>query len=296
MFNTQDIWDALYDAHDATDDTANQARVRRESRKAYYELCKRISWLQFRDEIEYDFDEVADGMWMPANLIMIDGIGNEEFEWKKATKNGALKTNIQTRMWYIDEFSITPIASGADITIANGSKTLTGGANITADMLGEYIRFDNQSGVHKLLSTTTIETPYYGDALTGAGTYEVRPVGTWKIKLVAPSGIDDTTPATVYYWKFPAQLYDGTQLMELPTSAMLELATSVKVYGLDRTIEIQDSVKKDLYGSKGRYEGEIARAEAMNPEFVMPTAPENFRGNQSGYGARRNRQSGGYGR
>ena len=286
FYTATDIWAALYRAYNANGDATMEAEVRREFRKAYYELCRGTSWESFRNQIDYDFDEDADGMWLPANLADFDGVGNDTYEWKKATPNGALKANIQARMWYISEYSKVALTSGADITIADGATTFTGGATITAAMIGEYIRFNGQEGVHKLLSVTTIETPYYGDALTGAGTYEVRPIGTKKIKLVAPSGITDTTAATIYYSALPDQIYDGSQLVELPTSEIVEFATLAKLFGIERNTELQDKANRNLYGSKGRYEGALSRAQAMNPEFIMPTAPNTFGGLPAGFGAR----------
>lgn len=294
FYTAQDIWNSLYEAHNANGDTTKEAQVRRESRKAYYELASEASWEALRDEVEYNFDSVNDGMWLPADLAGINGVGNTHHEWRKASANGALKTDIQERMWYISEIASSALVSGSDITISNGATTFTGGTGITDAMVGEYIRFSGQSGVHKLTSTTTIATPYYGDNLSETGTFEVRPVGTQKIKLVAPGGIIDETPATIYYWKLPAQLYDGTQLMMLPSSALLELGTSVKLYGINREFDAQDRVKKDLYGSEGRYEGEIDRCKARNHEFVMPTKPLTIGGREAGYGARRHNARGGF--
>ncbi len=295
MFYTfQDILDSLYTTHNADGDSDKEAEVARETRKAYYEMSTEASWEALRDSVEYDFDENEDGMWLPANIAGVDAVGNDEYEWVKATALGAQKDDIQSRMWFISERSTAVLLSGSDITITSGSTSFTGGTGITEDMVGEYIRFDGQSGVHKLTSTTTIEDAYYGDDLSGDGTFEVRPIGTQKIKLVAPQGETDETAATIYFWKLPAQLYDGSQLIMLPTSALLELASSIKLYGIGREFDAQDRVKKDLYGSKGRYEGELQRAKAQNPEFTMPIKPRTVGGLPAGYGARRRNST--YGR
>jgi hypothetical protein len=283
MFVTGDIWETLYAQHNAHSDEDKEAQIRNTVRKAYYELCSRVDWDVLRTEITYDSS--GDGMWLPADLAGIMAVANTENKWNKATKAGATKENIQSRMWYIDEVNYTPLVSGSDIAITNGSTSFTGGTGITTDMVGEFIRIGGQSGVYQLASVNELETPYYGDDLT-AGSFEVRPIGTQKIKLSAPSGVDDTTPATIYYWKLPAQLYDASQPMLLPTSALLEIASSVKLFTITREKEQADDAKKDLYGSKGRYEGELSRAESVNPEFVMPTAPESFGGNQAGFGSR----------
>ena len=285
MFVAEDIIQSLYDQHNSRGDEDKEAQIRREFRKAYYELCARTDWELLRIELEYDL--TGDGIWLPPRFPGILGIGNTENRWKKASKTGALKENAQCRMWYMDEVSFTPVASGADITIVNGATTFTGGASITTDMIGEYIRIDGQSGTYRLASVTELETPYYGDDLTSDGAYEVRPAGSQKLKLATPSGLTDAEDPTIYLWALPAQIYDVTQLILLPSSEMLEQATSVKLFTITRDKDNADAAKKDLHGSKGRYEGSINRAISMNPEFVMPTGPENFAGTAAGFGSRK---------
>ena len=291
MYTAKDIWDSLYEQHNAEDDANKKAQIRREVRKAYHELSGRIPWRTMIDEVEYDLTANADGIWMSPDLCDIIGVGNSEERWSKATKRGALKDNIAVRMYYEDDVSFTPIASGADITISSGATTFTGGASITADMVGEYIRFAGQDTSHKLASTTSIETPYYGDDLTGSGAYEVRPAGSKKIKLVTPSGLSDSENPVIYFWAKPSQLYVESQLMLLPTSALLELGASVKIFTIEKNKAMADDAKKDLYGSKGRYEGELSRAEAMNPEFIMPGQPVSYVGTAAGFGSHDQRRT-----
>ena len=287
MFNVKDIWDALYRAHNtsaSTDGEARQEEVRRECRKAYFELCSGTSWANMRASVAYSLTDNADGLWLPANTIGIDGVANTEDSWNKGQRPGALNANLQSRTWYIDEYNRTPLVSGTDLAIANGATTFTA-TGITAAMVGEYIRIDGRGDSHLLIAVNEIATPYYGTALT-AGTFEVRPIGTQKIKLVTPTGLSDTGDPVIHIWQLPPQLYDETQVMELPTSALLELATKIKVFSIERDTDSKNGAQKDLYGSKGRYEGELSRARATNPEFMMPVRPKNWGGNNAGYGAR----------
>jgi len=284
MFAVGDIWESLYRTHNANNDSDLEAEIRRECRKAYSELCAGTSWANMRDSIEYDLTADVDGKWLPADLIGVDGVANTEDMWTKGQKPGSLNVHIQSRMWYIDEYNRTPLLSGADIAIANGATTFTA-TGITAAMVGEYIRINGQTDTHLLISTTEIATPYYGDALTG-NPFEVRPVGVQKIKLVTPSGLSDSGNPVIYFWRQPAQLYDASQLIQLPTSAMLEMATKIKVFDIYRKIESKNGSQKDLYGSKGRYEGELSRARATNPDFMLPVRPQNFGGNPATWGAR----------
>lgn len=278
-YTANDIWQALYDQHNADGDNVKEAQIQREVRKAYKEICGKIDWDVLRDNFEYDLTDDAAGVWMSPDLAGILGVGSTAEEWVEATRNSALKTDLQVRSWYWDDVSFTPLASGADITLASGGTTFSNpGGEITAAMVGEYIRFNNQDTSHKLTSTTTIATPYYGTALTGAGAFQVRPAGSKKLKLVTPSGLTDSVNPYVYFWNIPTQLYVSTQLVHLRSSALLEQAASIKLFTIQRNKEMADSAKKDFYGSKGRYEGELSREISMNPVFEPPWPPRSIDG------------------
>ena len=285
MFAISGIWDSLYKQFNAKDD-ARKEEIRAESRKAYYELCKETSWENMRDSIPYSYNESDDGMWLPANLIGIDAVTDGIDVWKKTNPPAASNTNSTQKLWFIAEHNRTPLVSGTGLAIDDGSTTFSGASAITSDHVGEYIRIGGQSAVYKLASATTLETPYYGDKQTNAS-FEVRPVGTKRIKLLSESAETDRTAATIYYWRFPDQIYNPDQLMLLPTARVLELATSVRINGTDRDTEGKNDAQKDLYGSKGRYEGELSRATSLNPDFQPPVRPENRNGTPAGWGARR---------
>jgi len=286
MFTAKSIWDMLTETLGATGDFTRIAQIKRESRKAYYEQIGMTSWEAMRMQVSYNFDESEDGMWLPGDLAGIDCVANSDYEWDKAPESYAANRDITSRMWYYSEINWTPLLIGTDITIANGETAFTGGTGITAAMVGEYIRIGDQAGVYKLASVSSLETPFYGTDVDGVA-FVVRPEGVKKIKLVAPDGETDTTAATIYYWRFPPQIYDDNQLVHLPSASLLELATLEKIYRIDRDSERANEAKKDLYGSKGRYEGELTRAISMNPEFISPIQPDNFLGKAAGWGAQR---------
>lgn len=285
MYTAKDIWDSLFETLNATHDDELKKKIKRECRKAYYELCRATSWEHLREEVQYRFNPDDDGMWLPADLAGIDCVANKEHVWKKSQKSYAENANIQARMWFIDERSHAPLVLGNNISIKNGEADFTGAENITDEMAGEYIRIGGQDGVYKLESRNKLSTPYYGDDLA-SGEYEVRPGTVQKIKLIAPYGEIDTTPAKIYYWRLPSQLYDESQLVLLPTSTILELLTSIKIYNILRMVDMKNSAQKDLYGSKGRYDGELSRAIALNPDFVPPIQPDNHLARPAGWGAR----------
>lgn len=284
MFMIKPIWDALFDQFNAKDDDRKK-QIMRECRKAYYELCGVTSWENMRSQVVYAYDESADGMWLPADLIGIDGVTDGESVWNKSNPPGAANKSSQAKLWFVSERCKTPVVSGSTLEIQDGATAFTGATGITAAHIGEYIRIGDQSAVYKLASATTLETPYHGDVQTAAY-FEVRPVGTQKIKLLSEEAEIDRTAATIYYWRFPEQLYSETQLMQLPTARVLELATAIRVNGIDRDTDAKDDAQKDLYGSKGRYEGELSRALSMNPEFVLQIIPKNKNGISAGWGAR----------
>ena len=62
MYAIKDIWDSLFETLNATHDYERQRKIKRECRKAYYELCRTTSWEHLREEVQYQFnpnDEVS---------------------------------------------------------------------------------------------------------------------------------------------------------------------------------------------------------------------------------------------
>jgi hypothetical protein len=285
MFIFGDILKALYRTFNAETNDAKD-EILRECQKAYYELCGATSWEFLRGQVDYAYDESVDGMWMPADMIGIDCITDGETLWKKTNMSASLNKNALNKQWFMSGINQTPLLAGRGIQISAGDTAFTGATGITAAMTGEYIRIAGQPAVYKLASATTLETPYYGPKQMAA-TFEVRPVGTKKIKLLSEYGETDKSTPTVYIWSYPAQLYGAEQLVVLPSSALLEIAVRVKMYSLLREDEMKNSAYKDLYGAKGRYEGELTRTIAANPDFIPPVRPESSSGKPAGWGARR---------
>ena len=283
MYIIRDIWDSLFETFNAKDNDRIE-QVQREVRKAYYELCGATSWEVLRAETAYAYDSTEDGMWLPADLIGIDCVTDGTDVWKKTNMGSAPDINSLSKLWYISKHNRTALVAGKGLKISDGATEFTGVDSITSEHIGEFIRIGGQSAVYKLASATTLETPYYGPKQTGA-TFEVRPVGTKKIKLLSEGAETDETAATIYYWRLPAQLYNADQLMLLPTARILELAVAVRMFGIDKDMEGKNSASSDLYGSKGRYEGELSRAISMNPDFIPPVQPENKNGTSASWGA-----------
>ena len=285
MFMLKPILDSLYRTFNCEDNDSKD-EIQREVRKAYYELCGATSWEHLRDSILFAYNEGVDGMWLPADLIDVDCVSDGEHLWSQTSMSGALNYRCAAKLWYIAEHNRTPLVAGKGIKISDGSKTFTGAPEITAAMTGEYIRIGSQSGAYKLASATTLETPYYG-AKQISGTFSVRPIGTKRIKLLTEDAQTDATPATIFFHRFPAQLYSDDQPVMLPRSDILELAVKEKMFDITLQTDLKNSVQKDLYGSKGRYEGKLQKAIAENPDFVPPVTPLNRTGQPAGWGARR---------
>jgi len=284
MFAVKPIIDSLKRQFNISTD-AKEANLWDLVREAYYELCGEASWSDMRDSITYTYDSDEDGMWLPSDLIGIDCVTNGEHIWRKSGKASALDENSIEKKWFVSDVAQRALVSGTDITINNGEASFSGASSITSAHVGEYIRIGSDNAFYKLASATELATPYLGADRAGAA-YAVRPAGTQKIKLVKEYGVTDETAATIFFWRYPEQLYAETQLMLLPRADVLELAVAEKHYAETREVEMKNSVQKDLYGSKGRYAGKLDLAKAANPEFVAPIKPVNSTGRIAGWGAR----------
>lgn len=263
-------------------DTENLWEVIRE---AYYELCGEASWEALRDSVTYSYDADEGGMWLPADMIGIDCVTDGIYEWRKSSAAAASDQYSTEKKWYVT-IAKTPLVSGTGMKIDDGDTTFSNASGITAAHIGEYVRIGGENAYYKIASATTLETAYRGPNQYNAS-YEVRPTGTKKIKLVKEDGDNDATEATIYFWRYPAQLYKESDYMLLPRADILELSVAEKLFNESNEIDQKNSVQKDLYGSKGRYEGKLDKAKAINPEFLPPIRPINNDGMSAGYGARR---------
>lgn len=285
MFPVKDIMASLYETFNATDEE-RQAKIFAELREAYYELCRITSWEALRDTLTYVYDADADGMWLPADVIGIDCVTNGTNIWSKAGPTAGLDVNCIEKRWVINDVSRTALVFGKGLRITSGETTFSGVSGITSAHIGESVRIGAENAFYTLKSATELETPYYGPTQTSAA-YYVRPAGTKKIKLLAEySATDETEGVTIFCWRLPEQLFSEDHMCLLPRADILELATAEKIYGTTREVELKNSVQKDLYGSKGRYQGKLDMAIADNPEFIPPRIPLNRHGAARGYGAR----------
>jgi hypothetical protein len=269
MFALRDILESLYETFNAAT-PERMLLIQRELREAYYELCRKTSWESMRDSIVYRYNEADDGMWLPSDVIGVDCVTDGESVWNQSGVTASLDKQSCEKKWFFAETARTPLVFGKGININSGSSEFTGAPLITANHVGMYVRIGAENAVYQLASATTLTTVYRGPTIK-SGEYHVRPV---------------TTAATIFVWRYPEQLYADDQVCVLPRADVLELATAEKMYSHSREIELLNSVQKNLYGSKGRYDGKLDMAIADNPDFVPPILPRNNAGRRAGYGAR----------
>jgi hypothetical protein len=284
MFKTKQIIDSLKQKFNVSD-PVDEERLWNLMREAYYELCREISWEALRDKIQYSYDKDEDGMWLPSDLIDIDCVADSKNIWRKSSNSFADDETSVEEKWVIAEVAKRPLVSGTGINITQGATSFTGASAITSAHIGEYICIGSENAFYKLASATKLETPYLGPTQKSAY-FAVRPAGTKRIKLFAAYGVADETAPYIYFWRLPDQLYKEYQMMMLPRADILTLATAEKMYDISGEIESKNSVQKDLYGSKGRYEGKLDKAKAANPEFIPPIRPLNNLGSLAVWGAR----------
>lgn len=285
MFALKNILDSLYETFNATTED-RKARIQSGLREAYYELCRKTSWEPLRDKIVYQYSEADDGMWLPSDVIGVDCVTDGESVWNQSGVTASLDKQSVEKKWFFAETARSPLVFGKGIEINSGSSTFSGAASITEAHIGMHIRIGSENAFYELASATTLTTAYRGPTIK-SGEYSVRPPGTKRIKLLTEGAATDRTEATIFVWRYPEQLYSEDQVCMLPRADILELATAEKMYSQSKEIELLNSVQKNLYGSKGRYDGKLDMAVADNPDFVPPILPRNRTGLRAGYGARR---------
>jgi methionine synthase II (cobalamin-independent) len=76
----------------------------------------------------------------------------------------------------------------------------------------------------------------------------------------------------IYYWSYPAPLYDESQDIMLPASRPLELQTLIRMLGTkDRRESAADRYRDE-------YREALEQMKAMNPRFTQPKEPTNRTG------------------
>ena len=225
------------------------AVIKAEIAQAYYEVCKLISWLPLRKYIDLDFSTVgtAAGMWLPADLIGIDGVydASSLTPEQNATTAGpqsaieflprdeassAEQEDYNFRWYYIT--NSTPLDDAdAGMAATRLSTAVVFTPALGGDRSGEWVAIKAMPGFCKLTSNTVLTKGFPGVTNTSPGYgYQVRPVGQKQIACINTLRGLWQTSVRVYYWAYPEPLLaDGVPIV-VP-ERLVELMSFIRIVG-----------------------------------------------------------------
>jgi hypothetical protein len=174
------------------------------------------------------------------------------------------------RTWFFEESVQDALALLTRVSVTSKTGVWTGGV-WSAAYIGEYIRFGQEPGIHKITAENTFTPRYYGPNLSNV-TGIIRPAGTRRLAATDTTGTRDGSAVDVHYWAYPSPLYDEEQDIMLPASKPLELATIIRMMGSKDKREFA----ADRY--RNEFREALDQAKAMNPRFTQSAPATNAAG------------------
>lgn len=294
-----EMWDNIMTIARCRNSESEVKIMKRLTNQCYTEICALTSWVDLRDSKTYDFSAAPDstGYYLEANLLGVDAVrGSETDDYREYVQRDLSGIDFEEGIyrWCFTETLLTPVASGRDLSISNGSTTFIADT-LTTNYANDYVKFGKEPGLYLLSAIKTFSPTYWGSPMTD-GEWQIRPQGTKKFSIYDSGGdFDDDSTVTVHYWKLPGPLYRDNDLIILPNSRVLELMVLIRFIGQLRKNEIDASIyRNELYGSDGKA-GLMADMIRDNPSFprgrgvrdvtnVKMTYSEDIFGNRGGAG------------
>jgi len=259
------VWDEIASVVGGGNDTL--ASMKRSCQLSYENLIAKLPWESCRRKSPTTLSATSATL-LPADMVGIEAVwdGANEIEYFPGTQWGSI---IRPTWFFLDAITDS-MAILQNITIESLSSVWTGGT-WDASYIGEYIRFGKEPGIYKITSANTFTPRYYGPQLNRV-TGHIRPAGTKKTACVDDGGDRVAGAVDIYYWSYPAPLYDESQDIMLPASRPLELQTLIRMLGTkDRRESAADRYRDE-------YREALEQMKAMNPRFTQPKEPTNRTG------------------
>ena len=248
-------------------DKDTMADIKHSCMLAYYKLIGMVPWQACRRKLSATISGTVSYL-LPADLVGIEAIydsSNTE-EYYPGTEWGITTTPT----WFYKDTTKDSLVLLQNITVKTLANVWTGGT-WDASYIGEYVRFGKEPGIYKITAENTFTPRYYGEQLNRV-TGTIRPAGTRKLACVDDENDRVAGAMDIYYWAYPAPLYDESQDILLPASRPLELLTLIRMLGTkDRSESAADRYRAE-YGSA------LSEMKAMNPRFIQPKEPVNRAG------------------
>ena len=257
------IWDEIASGlHSPDSDTLKS--MKRSCQMSYENLISKLPWETCRKKLSATLSASAATL-LPADMVGIEAV------WDSANSifyvPGVQWGPIVRPTWFTLDPITDALALLPTLTVETLANVWTGGT-WAASYIGEYIRFGKEPGIYKITAENTFTPRYYGPRLSRV-TGHIRPAKTKQIACVDDEGDRVAGTMDIYYWSYPAPLYDESQDILLPASRPLELQTLIRMMGTkDRRENAADRYREE-------YKDALEEMKAMNPRFVQPKEPTN---------------------
>lgn len=257
------VWDEIASVIRESDNDA-LASMKRSCQMSYENLISKLPWEACRAKKSITLSSSAATL-LPADMVGIEAVWDSanEVEYFPGVQWGP----IVRPTWFTLDPITDALALLQNISVETLSNVWTGGTWV-ASYIGEYIRFGKEPGIYKITAANTFTPRYYGPRMTRV-TGHIRPAKTKQIACVDDESDRVSGAVDIYYWSYPAPLYDESQDIMLPASRPLELQTLIRMLGTkDRRENASDRYRDE-------YREALDQMKAMNPRFVQPKAPTN---------------------
>lgn len=253
---------------------------------AYFDYAARQSWQELRRTITLTFDG-TNAVLLPSNMAGIDGLYDLTCRqvFSRRERNQIFMQQDNTRRYYIDSYSSSALVSVAaddqGVTIEKGATVVTYSPALTGTYTGEFLVIEDVPGFFQLDASNNLVEPFVHEKVDGAS-FQIRPSGTQKMMAVNPDNSNFKGALSLDYWVYPTAIFDGSQVIHLPTSDALLRRARMDYYQL----ELLDDKKASEIGKMLAVEE--SKMEAANPVYMAPSFPENRNGCMNGlWGAQR---------
>ncbi|HNR95084.1 MAG TPA: hypothetical protein PKM67_11190 [Kiritimatiellia bacterium] len=251
----------------ATDYTTNTeiATLMSALNMAYYDLAGSASWVALRRKIAL-VSIPTGGYWLPGNLAGIDRIWDADGNDYPIRELGNTFNESDARYRaVISEVCREPLVYQRGVSIDSGTKALAFDPAISQATIGEYIAFGKQLGCYYVETADTLELTYYGPTINNEF-FQIRPIGTKKLKLIDYNGDDLAATVNIAYWQYPPPLYADHEIIQLPTTEALFYKTLMRLNQFKRNEGRAKNLQNDYAVA---YSDMLAR----NPAYEVFNAP-----------------------
>lgn len=240
---------------------------------AYFDIARRLSWQELRRSRTITFDGTTPAV-LPSNLAGIDGLYDttrKRIFGRREKSQTAIRSDASDR-YYIDGVTNAALlyvaGDGAGVTVANGATAATYNPALSKSYAGEFMVIEDRLGFYELDANNNLVEPLMDEAVDQAW-FQIRPRGTQQMMAVNCDGSPFVGSLVLDYWTLPTPIFDGSQVINLPTSDALLTKTRCDYFQLEN---IDYKAANELLKRLPQLD---AAMESANPAYLAPAVPEN---------------------